>query len=72
MTQLLTKAFDRAAELPPELQDEFGALFMAEMESELRWQHSFEKSKDMLLRMGQEALDEFRDGKTEELGWDEL
>ncbi len=72
MTQLLEKAFEKATALPPELQDEFGALFIAEMESELRWQKSFDQSKDMLARMGQEAIEDYRAGRTSEIGWDKL
>jgi hypothetical protein len=72
MTLLLEKAFEKATSLPPELQDEFGALFIAEMESELRWNELFEQSQDVLAQMGQEALEEYRAGKTKALGWDEL
>ncbi len=72
MTQLLEKAFEKATALPPELQDEFGALFIAEMESELRWQKSFDQSQDVLAQLGQEALEEYRAGKTKAMGWDEL
>ena len=72
MTQILEQAFERATLLPPELQDEFGALFIAEMESELRWQELFAQSHDMLAEMAEEAMEEYRAGKTKELGWDEL
>lgn len=64
MTQLLEKAFEKATSLPPELQDEFGALFMAEMESELRWNELFEQSQDELAGMGQVAMEEYRAGRT--------
>ena len=72
MTQLLEKAFARATALPPELQDEFGALFIAEMEDELQWKELFERSHDLLARMGQQAIEEFQAGRTTEIGWDAL
>ncbi len=72
MTMILQKAFERASSLPPELQDELGAFFIAEMDSELQWKVLFEQSQEMLARMGQEALEDFRAGRTTELGWDKL
>ena len=72
MTQILEQAFEQATLLPPELQDEFGALFIAEMEDELRWQELFAQSQDMLARMGQEAIEDFHAGRTTEIGWDKL
>ena len=64
MTQILERAFEKATALPPELQDEFGALFIAEMADELRWQELFAQSQDMLTRMGQEAIEDFHAGRT--------
>ncbi|HEY3875110.1 MAG TPA: hypothetical protein VGM92_06510 [Candidatus Kapabacteria bacterium] len=72
MTGILQQAFDRASSLPPELQDELGAFFMAEINSELRWKRLFDGSQNMLARMGQEALEEYRAGRTTETGWDKL
>ncbi len=48
MTALLEKAFEKASTLPPELQDEFGALFMEELQSEERWRDLFAKSQNLL------------------------
>jgi hypothetical protein len=72
MTQLLEKAFERATALPPDLQDEFGALFIADMEDELRWKELFAQSHDILAHMGQKAIEDFRAGRTSEIGWDKL
>lgn len=72
MTRSLEQAFEQAAALPPELQDEFGALFIAELKSERRWQELFSQSHDLLAKMGQEAIEDFHAGRTSEIGWDEL
>ena len=37
MTQLLQKAFERAAQLPQEEQDKFARFLLTELESEQRW-----------------------------------
>lgn len=67
MTELLEKAFNEAAKLSADEQDELASLLLAELESERRWTSSFEKSQDALVRLGQEALDEHERGDTEDL-----
>ena len=67
MTTLLQKAFEEAAKLSPEEQDAFAELFLAELESERRWDELFAKSQDMLARLAQEARSEYRQGKTKPL-----
>jgi hypothetical protein len=64
MTKLLEKAFAEAAKLPEREQEALGALMLEEIESERRWNESFAKSQAMLAAMADEALKEFRDGKT--------
>jgi len=68
----MAQAFERAAALPPDVQDELGGLFIAEIESEVRWQRAFDQSQDELARMGREALEEYHAGRTKQMGWDEL
>lgn len=72
MTQLLQRAFDQASALPPKVQDAFGALFISEMESEQTWDDLFTRSQDLLEKMADEAIKDFHQGRTTELGWDEL
>lgn len=67
MTELLEKAFNEAAKLSPDEQDELASLLLAELESERRWNTSFDKSLDALARLGQEALAEDERGETEDL-----
>lgn len=72
MTQLLEKAFAEAAKLSPEEQDAFARWMLEELEDEQRWQKSFNSSTDLLDHLADEALTDFRAGKTEELDPDQL
>lgn len=72
MTELLQKAFDQAATLPPEDQDAIAARLIDEIESERRWDDLFSRSQDLLEKMANEALAEHRSGLTEPLDPDNL
>lgn len=64
MTKLLEQAFSEAAKLPTEQQEALAALILEEMASETKWDELFARSQDKLAQMAQEALKEYRDGKT--------
>ena len=72
MTGLLKEAFDKASELPPEEQDTFARFLLAELGSEAQWADAFAGSQDALAKLADEALEEFRAGKTEILDPDNL
>lgn len=72
MTRLLEEAFDKASNLSEEDQDAVAALILEEIESERRWDKLFAKSQDKLAELGQEALQEHREGKTERLDPEDL
>ena len=72
MTKLLEEAFDRAASLPEEDQNALAALILEEIESERRWEELFEESHDQLAALGDEALKEHREDKTERLDPEDL
>ena len=72
MTQLLKRAFDKAAQGPEALQDAIAALILAELESEQRWDESFARSQDALKALGEEALAEHRAGRSKPLDPDTL
>lgn len=72
MTKLLRKAFDQASRLPPEEQDALAAWILEEMASERRWDEAFHASADWLKQLAEEALQEAREGRTEELDPDRL
>lgn len=67
MTRLLEKAFEQAAQLPDELQDDFAAFVLEELKSERRWNQALEQSQEELGRLADEALDERQAGSTERL-----
>lgn len=67
MTELLERAFEEAAKLPPTEQDEFAGRWLAELQSEHRWQESFADSQDELAKLAHEALEEHAAGLTQPL-----
>lgn len=72
MTQLLKKAFEQASLLPPEDQDSLAMWLLEEIASERRWDEAFRASADRLKALAAEALQEAREGRTEELDPDRL
>lgn len=67
MTDLLRKAFERAAKLSPEEQDAFAVLTLEELEAEAKWSATLAtpESQELLQRLAGEAIAEHRAGKTE-------
>ena len=74
MTQLLQKAFERAAKLPQEEQDKFARFLLAALEAERQWAELFSRSEseDLLERLADEALTAHRTGRTQPLDIEEL
>lgn len=72
MTKLLEKAFAEAAKLPKEAQDRIAASLLEELADEAKWDASFAASANQLEQLAAEALEEYKAGRTEELGFDEL
>lgn len=72
MTKLLKKAFAEAAKLPQDAQDRIAAQLLQELADEAKWDVSFAASGSELERLAAEALEEYRAGRTRELGFDEL
>ena len=64
MTELLKKAFEAVSKLPPETQDAIAARLLVELEEEDRWDEAFAKSQDQLARMADQAISEYKAGKT--------
>ncbi len=64
MTALLEKAFTEISRLPQAEQDELAAILLEELTSEQRWAELFAKSHDKLAKLADEALAEFKEGKT--------
>ena len=72
MTQLLERALSQVAGLTESDQDSIAALILEELADERRWESSFAKSPDVLGRLAQEALADYKAGKTRILNVDEL
>jgi len=72
MTQLLEQAFSEAAKLTDIEQNILAKWLLAELTSERRWNELFAKSGDLLNQLAEEALEDYRQGKTELLDPDNL
>ena len=64
MTELLQKAFDEVSKLPITEQDDLAAWILEELASEKRWTAAFARSGNALGRLADEALAEYKQGKT--------
>ena len=67
MNKSLQRAFDAAAQLPPDEQDAIGAWLLAELQSEQKWTDSFARSQETLASLASDAVEEHLDGKTQDL-----
>ena len=72
MTKLLTHAFKKASRLSEDLQDQLAQELLEEMEGETRWDQTLADSQETLERLAEQAEQEFRAGKTKEMGFDDL
>jgi len=64
MTKLLEEALSALARLSEQDQDAMAALIMEELVSEERWSEAFAKSQDQLSQLADDAIEEFRKGRT--------
>lgn len=67
MTQSLERAISEIKKLPDQEQDAIAAVIITELESDRRWDNAFANSRVELDQPADEALEEFRDGRTEPL-----
>ena len=67
MTKLLEQVFQKTAALPDQAQDALAKFLLAEMADEAVWDTAFAGSQDELARMANEALAEYKAGKTKPL-----
>ncbi len=72
MTELLAKAFDEASKLSEELQDQLAARLLRELADDAKWDKSLADSTEALEKFADEALRDHHEGRTAELGIDEL
>jgi hypothetical protein len=71
-TKILESAFQKAASLPPQAQDELGRRILAEIDEDQRWDDTLAASADAIDTLAQRALQEHAQGKTIPKGIDEL
>lgn len=64
MTALLEKAITEISKLPQVEQDALAAILLEELASEKCWEELFSNSQDKLAKLADEALAEFKKGKT--------
>ena len=67
MTRVLDAALAEVAKLPPVEQDALASLILDEIKSEQRWTGTLAASQSMLKTLADEALAEFKSGKTKTL-----
>lgn len=72
MTTLLAQAFDKAAELPEDLQEQLAKQWLADIEAESKWEHAFANSQNELAKLADKALEDFKAGRVKKMGFDEL
>ncbi len=65
MTQLLEKAIAEIKKLSNDEQDAIAAVLMAELESERQWERAFDSTAEQLSSLADEALAQYRAGRTE-------
>ena len=73
MNNLLTEAFNKAQNLPEHLQNELAQQLIEDIENELKWQQSLSQPQlSKLEELAAKALHDSIDGRTEQIGFDEL
>ena len=72
MTKLLAQAFEKASQLPENLQDELARALIDELTWEARWDQALAESSKQLDKMAEKAIEDYRAGRTKEMGFDEL
>ena len=72
MTALLQAAFEKASALPAEVQELLAKELIEEIEWETRWDRTLADSQPLLDQLTEKAMREYREGRTEKKGFDEL
>lgn len=72
MTQLLEQALSEVKKLPEPEQDAIASLILDELSDERRWQESFARSQDQLLRLAAKVREDIRTGRVTSGGFDQL
>jgi len=69
MTTLLQQAFEKAAQLPADLQDQLAQDLLDAIAGKLQWDTTLAHSEDLLEKLAEKALREFEAGRTRPQGF---
>ena len=73
MTTLLTEAFRKAQDLPDYLQNELAEQLIEDVENEIKWQQPLSQTQCIKMdELAAKALSDSVNGRTREVGFDEL
>ncbi len=72
MTRLLGKAIKEVSKLDEQKQEFYAQVLLDQLEADRKWDESFANSQDALAKLADEALAEYRAGKTRPLDPDKL
>jgi len=72
MTALLQTVFQKASVLPDYMQDMLAKELLREIEWEEKWDITLENSQSALDKLTLRAMQQYKEGKTKEMGFDEL
>lgn len=72
MIKKLENALIKLAELSETEQESIATMILAEIEDEKRWDEQFSQSQDQLAQLADEALADFKQGKTRPLNFNEI
>ena len=72
MTELLDRTITKLKTLSVEQQDAIASIILEELEDEIQWNTSFERSQDLLAKLAKGAISEYHAGKTQELDLEAL
>ena len=72
MTTLLQQAFEKASQLPADLQDQLAQDLLEDITGELQWDTTLAHYEDLLEKLAEKVLQEFEAGRTRPQGFDEL
>jgi len=72
MSNLLDEAYAVAKSMSEEQQQAIGAWLLAEIDADRRWDELFAQPSEVIERMGEKALEDYRSGRTLPLDPDTL
>ena len=72
MSNLLDQAVEKARTLSDAEQDAIGAIILSEIEDDLRWEESLQRSPDKLAALMARAKDQVRNGDCRDAGFNDL